>query len=216
MPPKNNPKFKPKAVRANPAVRAERAMAEKRRLDAVAAENAAALQARGARDEMEVEEEAGGNGGGEEMGEQGVAGGAPNTFAGLVSRPKNQPSAADVAAQRARQVQRRKAHKKAVAQKRRMAQKKEDAPLIKSIRNLRIAQRIAAGGDADDEEEEDEDEEDEIWVSVLGGSKAEDYDDDDDDDEFCGGAGGGLGGMFGGGGRGAGGQGVSQPIKSGN
>ncbi|KAF7916825.1 uncharacterized protein EAE98_010547 [Botrytis deweyae] len=75
----------------------------------------------------------------------------------------------------------------------RAARRKECVGLIKKVRNLRIAEHAASGGNIDDEEEDDGEEDDEIFESLFAGG---DWGDDDEEKDGGGSGGGGLGGMF--------------------
>lgn len=146
----------------------------------------------------------------------GTAGGQPSVISGLVLRPKNSKltqhwesarltsfsrqgsSPSELKAREKRERKRHRAHKKEIARRKR---RKENRHLIRGMRNLRIAQRVAAGGDPDVEKEEDEDEENEIWLEHFGGGRIEEEDDENDDEDFAGGAGG---------------EGASQPVLAGH
>ncbi|ESZ91014.1 hypothetical protein SBOR_8585 [Sclerotinia borealis F-4128] len=149
-----------------------------------------------------------------------VGAGEHQMFTGLVGRTRRprtkEESETNLAHRKARRTAYRARRKAREAKERRIARRIAAAPLVETFRNLRIAERVAAGGDPEDEEDEDEMEE--LFFRLHGEDEEEndnvDKNDDDDDDEL--GGAGWKGGMFGGGSGSAGTQRVGQPIPSGN
>ncbi|TGO23706.1 hypothetical protein BPAE_0124g00390 [Botrytis paeoniae] len=245
MPPKKEPRFKPKAKRANNELRDERARAERKRLAAIAAHAAAVRAERGLRTstaalllltnatmteqelrmkegEAEEEERLGalaqnpsGTGGFWE-GERDLAGGSMGVSSSIFSGLTYRPKNAPTPAQMEEQRQRQNERRKAHRRKvKRLKREAAKKPDAKIVKGM-ARLRITERIAAGEDVAFDEDEDEEEKDRIWTTVLGNwSLPDEDHEDDVCGDAGG-LGGSFGGGSGGTGGQGINQLFLSGN